>query len=589
MKELSNITKKGLEISKALADQSLIADNFCNLGVLHYHLGEFEKAIEYSKKSLEKSTDQLKILKNNCNLGNAYRSLGEYENAIYFHNESLKICEAIGDQSGTAVNISNLGNAYLSLGQYDKAVDNYKKALIIQKDIGDQPGIALTSYSLCNAYRCLRQFEKAISCCEEGLERSRAIGSLPLLARGNGILGFIYHSFGDNQIAPSYLMKGISSFDKIFLKSVPEDNKLSFTGQYFVFHEILMDCLISLGRNEAGLLVADLGRAKELHLSIQRRQNFLNADLFGYACIAWDRIKNEEEHEEIKQIQDILHVGNDETSILVFAFDLERSLLVWILNSNNSFRAPESGAKWKTFVELISQFFQRFHVSMQEDSSFFKLDQLGDAHSKMQIPSQMPSRKSNDKYLLENNPSNDGFSNKTILKELFKLLIDPVKDVVKGNKLIIVPDRHLFFVPFSSLIDENDHYLSQSYSIQITPSLHTLKLSIERSNDSFSSGFALFVGNPTVGKVSLNGREFEPKNLPKAAEEVVCLSKLFLARPLVRGEAEKHVVLRLLSGASIVHIAAHGEAKRGEIMLAPSTLPNSSQSPVPNQSCYLLT
>ena len=40
-------------------------------------------------------------------------------------------------------------------------------------------------------------------------------------------------------------------------------------------------------------------------------------------------------------------------------------------------------------------------------------------------------------------------------------------------------------------------------------------------------GFALFVGNPTVGKVSLNGKDVTPADLPNAAEEVRCLSKLF--------------------------------------------------------------
>ena len=67
-----------------------------------------------------------------------------------------------------------------------------------------------------------------------------------------------------------------------------------------------------------------------------------------------------------------------------------------------------------------------------------------------------------------------------ILEILFQLVIDPVKNSLKGNKLIIVPDQFLFFAPFSALVDANGCFLSSKYSIQITPSLHTLKASMQR-------------------------------------------------------------------------------------------------------------
>ena len=148
------------------------------------------------------------------------------------------------------------------------------------------------------------------------------------------------------------------------------------------------------------------------------------------------------------------------------------------------------------------------------------------------------------------------------MKELFQHLIDPVKNSLKGNKLIIVPDQLLFFVPFSSSLDENDSFLVSKYSIQITPSLNTLKASLQRVNDS-DFGFALFIGNP---KTSSN-----LPDLPGAAEEVKYLANVFQATPLLGREARKQVILQRLSEASIIHIAAHGESKRGEIILAPDS------------------
>jgi CHAT domain-containing protein len=98
---------------------------------------------------------------------------------------------------------------------------------------------------------------------------------------------------------------------------------------------------------------------------------------------------------------------------------------------------------------------------------------------------------------------------------------------------------------------------------------------MQRLYDS-DTGFALFVGNPTG-------------DLPSAAEEVECLSKLFNTRPLLGPAAKKEAVLQLLSEASIIHIAAHGEPNRGEIMLAPNCPPAQLGLSFTKPESYLLT
>ena len=78
--------------------------------------------------------------------------------------------------------------------------------------------------------------------------------------------------------------------------------------------------------------------------------------------------------------------------------------------------------------------------------------------------------------------------------------------------------------------------MSRSYSVQITPSLHSLRASMEKPPDP-NLGIALFVGNPAVGRVSLHGKAF--RDLPSAAQEVESLSKLFQAKPLSGRDAQK--------------------------------------------------
>ena len=142
---------------------------------------------------------------------------------------------------------------------------------------------------------------------------------------------------------------------------------------------------------------------------------------------------------------------------------------------------------------------------------------------------------------------------------LYRSLINPVKSFIKGTKLIIVPQRSLFFAPFSSFIDENGCVLSEKYQIQIIPSIHVLAMSMQSSSGT-PIGNSLFVGDPDITDA----------RLPCAAEEVEYLASLVDSRPLLGAMATKKKVLELMPEASIIHIAAHGDKETGHIFLAQS-------------------
>jgi hypothetical protein len=466
-------------------------------------------------------------------LGNAYLSLGEYQKAINHYKTGLEISTAIGDRSGIATKNGNLGNAYLSLGEYQKAINHYKTGLEIATAIGDRSGIAMNLDHLGNAHLCLGEYE----------------------------------------VGTPLLVKSISLYDRMFLDFVPDQNKLSFTIQYFQSHKRLMSCFLSLERIESALLVIDLGRAKELHCCVEKHKNSVDKDMFDYARVIWNRIGAREERREMEETKTSLHLGENDTSVLVFSFDLESCLNVWVLNDEVIFRKLD--VCLETFEFLIMELLGREQVSIVRNSSFCNSDSVVDTHKQMIIPFEMPNGKALSLNAFEYSACYSNLSNREILERLFKLLVGPVKDLVNGNKLIVVPDRQLFFTPFSALIDENGSYLSNSYSVQITPSLHTLKCTMEQSCDS-NFGFALCVGDPTC-------------DLPYAAEEVKYLSELFQTRPFLGHEARKQVVLKLLSGASIIHIAAHGEPNRGEIILAPNSSQVQPCLAVPKPESYLLT
>ena len=167
----------------------------------------------------------------------------------------------------------------------------------------------------------------------------------------------------------------------------------------------------------------------------------------------------------------------------------------------------------------------------------------------------------------------------------YKLIIAPVMDFLEGPEIIIYPDRALYQIPFAALTDESGKYLTETFRIRIVPSLTTLKLINESPADYHCQTGALIVGNPDVGEVHFKGKLTNVSRLPCAENEAKMVAKKLGVKPLLGQQATKQAVLQAMNSVSLIHIAAHGDAERGAIALAPSfRIPNG----IPQEGLYLL-
>ena len=169
---------------------------------------------------------------------------------------------------------------------------------------------------------------------------------------------------------------------------------------------------------------------------------------------------------------------------------------------------------------------------------------------------------------------------------VYKMIIAPVADYLDEPEIIIVPDRHLYKIPFAALEDESEKCLSESFRIRIVPSLTTLKFIQDSPPNYHSQTGVLIVGNPKVGDVLYKGILQHVSRLPFANNEAEMIGKLFGTQPLLGKQATKQAVLQNIHSVSLIHFACHGNAERGEILLAPPSL--SDRKPAPEED-YLLT
>lgn len=180
---------------------------------------------------------------------------------------------------------------------------------------------------------------------------------------------------------------------------------------------------------------------------------------------------------------------------------------------------------------------------------------------------------------------------------LYRALLGTIPQMGRKNRLTIVPDGSLHFLPFDALVNDQKEYLVQRYVITYVPSgtvLYLLRTQLRQSADDlpFLGVGDVFDGEgtsvlaqrtrPTRGKLQLaslfdlEGDSLKP--LPSARREIITLARIIGpgSRTLIGNHAtESEVKAQALSRFRILHFVAHSIAdtvfpRRSSIILGSS-------------------
>jgi CHAT domain-containing protein len=150
----------------------------------------------------------------------------------------------------------------------------------------------------------------------------------------------------------------------------------------------------------------------------------------------------------------------------------------------------------------------------------------------------------------------------TELQRFYQLLIEPLRDLLpaqEGSRLIIVPERALFLIPFAALENAAGEPLITRHSISVTPSLQTLALASLRKQPAAGTA-SVVVGNPLMPTYTPRpgARPMDIPPLPGAEEEAKAIAVLLKGNALTGAAATKRTVLAQSATARYVHLATHG-------------------------------
>ena len=545
--------EKALEIREEIGDKKKIAECYGHLGMVFEALGQYDKAMEYIDKSLlirREIGDRKGEAKDYIYKGKVSYSVGEYADGKNFAQEALAIQKEIGDRGGECVSYNAFAVFFCHQGQYAEAVQCLRECLLIAEETGRKEAETFCYMNLGNAYCYLGEYAEAKENIEKALTISKETGDIEKQFACHYHLGWIMMFEGNTEESISNLFSSIQHCEDLrsFLGD-HDPHKVSLLDKHFPPYQTLSKVFCKRGDYVKALYVLELGRARAL-------TELMSTQYFAGKQITIDP-------QSWMGIEGIIKKGSNFTCLYISYVKLD--IYLWILNQKQSvhFRHMKENETVSTIgpVENLNAFLrnppvrgcQKLLQGHCEDRSMFPLVACSSSQED-RVAALRPFELDEDDQEEEPSPT---------LELLYKIFITPVADLLDEPEILIVPDRSLYKIPFAALKDENGKYLSETFRIRIVPSLTTLKLIQERPATQCNDRSVLIVGDPDVSYVS------EFSQLSFARKEAKMIAEWLGVQPLLGCQATKQAVLEAMHSASLIHFAAHGDAERGEIVLAP--------------------
>ena len=572
--------EKALAISTEIGDRRGEGTSYGTLGMVFYDLGEYVKAKEYFEKALSISTeigDQPEQAYNYLHLANVSVHLKEYRQSKLYCDNALAISMKSGNKQTETYYYKTEGFFHESLGDNDKAKAFFEKALAIAVEIGHRALEAMSYLSLGRACQSGGDHDMAEEYLEKAISITENIGDAEIEFACYCDLTMSKLVQDNFQEAFSLLFRSIEKSEKMraFLQD-SDQIKICFADMHVFPYQKLSELFCKTGNPKGALNVAELGRARalaELMATQYSAETLISAD-----PPSWAGVENV--------------MKKESNCTCLYISYLHQTMFLWILKTSGiiQFRIlyvdkKTLHARLAKVAEDLNEFFAIMAESFQ---NFGNLpDEVCEDRSLNDNNIETIAESCHEESPVTLRQGKPGNMNdpEPSLRLFYELLVNPVSDLLDEPEIIIVPDRNLYRVPFAALLNESGKYLSERFRIRVVPSLSTLKLIQDSPADYHRQTGALVVGDPDVGVVIYRGevnKKFVP--LHGARKEAEMIARRLGVWPLLGQEATKKAVLEKLNSVSLVHIAAHGNAERGEIALSPPR----STTGIPQEDDYLL-
>ena len=443
----------------------------------------------------------------------------------------------IGDRDGEGGAYGSLGNVYALLGDYRKAIEYHEKNLNIAIEIGDRGGEGGGYGCIGNAYRLLGDYQKAIEYHEKQLKIAIEIGDREEEGRAYHNIGLEFFLLEEFENAVDNFVSAVNVFN--FMRSLlkSQDNlKINFREVHGTTYTTLWISLLRIKKIDEALFAAEQGRAQTLSDNLLMQYK-LDASLSSTTIDTKETISRL--FTKVSSPTLFLAIKGFTTNIWFLKkgkkIEFRKGRLVGDRREKDALHALLQSSLEKIGAKDTTRCEDRTFDEPDNECSF-SIELRGEGVGKPPSP-----------------PLDNPF------KPFYDAVIDPIREMLESqdDELVIVPDGALSLIPWAAV--------TESIRIRIVPSLTSYQLILSVPEGHHKKKGALLVGNPCLKELK------KPlDDLPCAQEEVEMIASILKTTPITGIHATKAEVMKQMSSVGLIHIAAHGNERTGEIALSPN-------------------
>ena len=348
----------------------------------------------------------------------------------------------MGDRAGVGRACGSLGNPYNSLGDFQKAIEYLERHLKVSKEVGDRAGEGSAYSNLGNAFMNLGDFPKAIEYHEQHLKISKDVGDKAGEGKAYGNLGSAHKLLRNFQKAIQYYTNSATTFEHIRGKLIAKDEwKIILRNRYDLCYSELWGLQFMQGKVVEALLTADHGRAQALNDLLKLKYGFkgLLSDIGTLAVSTPDNLS---------------YLPSNTAFIGIN----EGGIVLWVNEKGKEIEARRSQ------IDIsVTTYFQSLLETAHEEIGV-RADVNCEDRSLRN-----PSDKKLAKERFSKPRSHSSYFEAKSLQTLYNVVIDPIRDLLDGDEVVIVPQGPLCLAPYAAFMDLKSKYLCETLEFVCFP------------------------------------------------------------------------------------------------------------------------
>ncbi len=311
LQALDHLLKAG-QLFYDLHDDTKVASNLNQLGLVYYNIRQPEDALRSHQKALqyyETGKDKKGIAYSLGCIGRLFEKKLDYTTALTYQHRALTIYESIRDNRGIATILENIGSIYEDQEDFVQSLDYFTQSLRLNEITSDSLSMIINLNNIGDTYRKTKRYDLAILFTEKALALAKRLNDRYQVSSAYKDLSKIYHSAGNDQRAYENLETGRLLYEEIFARDASQQLAL-------------LQTLFEAEKKNNSIQQLESSKKLDTVIKLSLAAGLILIAVLGVAIISRQRLKIRKDKEEIEQNKQVYLAQNK-----LMQSELENNLL----------------------------------------------------------------------------------------------------------------------------------------------------------------------------------------------------------------------------------------------------------------------